>query len=266
MTTPIAITVTDNLSRQQQLDAGRLSALLNASFRPGPRVKEVNIHFRPATVRVSDQLIYFPQHRRLIVYWGVSSETSLESALLALAAELPLLQLPDNPLSEALTGLAENGRPVNKGDVQAYWSSPYQGGPHWFVRLQLLPEWYSQWQAAPLAVFLNQHAPLVEGHPGLQTILLTYQAFRRDAHPDNGLFHYQPEEGRLIINVPLPLGDLPRLVQPPSTQRYTLSAMLLSFLYLQRDPGIPELAFTEWREGLERAFREEGFWEGVGER
>lgn len=46
---------------------------------------------------------------------------------------------------------------------------------------------------------------------------------------------------------------------------HPLSAMLLSFLHLQHDPGIPGLAFGEWREGLERAFREEGFWEGVGE-
>lgn len=44
-----------------------------------------------------------------------------------------------------------------------------------------------------------------------------------------------------------------------------MSAMPLSFLCLQRDPGIPGLAFEEWREGLERAFREEGFWEGVRE-
>ncbi|MCB9352055.1 MAG: hypothetical protein H6573_31870 [Lewinellaceae bacterium] len=49
-----------------------------------------------------------------------------------------------------------------------------------------------------------------------------------------------------------------RLVQPASTQRYVLSAMLLSFLYLQRDPGIPGLELRAWREGLERVFREEG--------
>ncbi|MCB9267048.1 MAG: hypothetical protein H6558_18635 [Lewinellaceae bacterium] len=259
----IKISTTDNLTRQQKQDAGLLSSYLNDSFQPSSELKKASIHLRPAIPGFSDQLIYFPKDRSVLAYWSVTDEDYLEGALSALIMKLPLLQLSENPLCKALENLKSNGIPARRQEVQAYWSSPYFGGPSWYIRMQLLPEWYAQWQAGPLADFLNHYAPVTEEYPGLPSILLTYQAFQHDAHPDKGLFHYLPEGHRLIINVPLPIKDLPRLVQPPSTQRYALSAMLLSFLYLQRDPGIPGLEFQPWRQKLEQVFREEGFWEGV---
>lgn len=265
MAAPATITTTDNLSPLQKQEAGRLSVRLNARFQPGPELKEASIHFRPVTPGITDQLIYYPEDHRLVVYWAVTPENSLEGALSALAAELPKLKLSDDSLVRALSEMSGNGHPANARQVEAYWSSPYQGGPSWSVRMQILPEWYPQWQVVEIAAFLNQHARLKEGPSVLQSVLLTYQAFRQDAHPDNGLLHYQSEENRLVINVPLPLSELPRLVRPASAQRYTLSALLLSCLYLQLDPGIPGLAFGAWRDGLERVFREEGFWEEVGE-
>ncbi len=254
----IEIRTTDNLTTLQKRDAETLASRLNVSFQANSAIKSAKIAFRPAIPPFSDQLIYYPEGQHLLAYWSVFPEDPISGALRALSTHLPALKLSADPLGQAIDSLSANGKNVSSRPVMAYWSAPFQGGPYWFIRRQALPQWYDDLATDALASFLNQHAPLPES----LIVQLTYQAFNPDYHPNNGLLHYFPEQASLIINVPLSLDDLPRVLQPAANQRFALSAMLLSFLYLQRDPKIPGLDFDGWRAGLEEAFREEGFWEG----
>lgn len=250
---PLEITATDSLSLPQRREAKLLSARLSARFQPNAVLVAASIHFRPDRAGLPGRLVYFAEAHRILVYWPVAPEERLESALSGLAEALPLLKLADDPLGRVLRELPPRPMADQQREALVYWSGTYVGGPHWQVRLQLPPVWYAHWDAAPLARLLNERLPLPAASCGLRKIGLTYEAFSPVAHPDEGLFHFLPDEGLLLIHVPLPVESLARFAEPPAAQQYLLSAMLLSFLGLQRDPAIPGLAFAAWREQLETA-------------
>ncbi len=241
------ITVTDNLPATHHQSALVLCKQWAAAWTPTSDLIDWTLHARPAQPATPDRLIYFPAKKNLLIYWGLSPAEDLANQLANLADQLPALGIQTGNLSQLLP------KPVlsaTRPPALTYWSGPYTGERQWQVRLQTTPYWYHRLDLRPFGAFLNRQALLATPFSGIG---LTFQAYRVRAEPNHGFFHYHADDRLLLIEVPIPMNDLPRFASNPN-QLFGLS--LPAFLRLQPDPGIPGFAFYTWLEALEHQLRE----------
>lgn len=256
----IRLTTTANLSLPQRRQADELTHQLLALLSPlEEETPRLTVHFRPSISGYEDRLVFYPENNEVMAYWSVMPNDDLEDALATLATHLFDLALPSSALVEALSTV---GVPISSPahGVLVYWAGPYSGDEAtWQVRKLAAPGWYDRIQIQEIADFLHRQAP--SPGPHVETVALSYHAYRAGAGPHHGFFQYRREEQLLVIDVPLDAAELPRLLSTPPLRRFMLSASLLAFLHLQADPDIPGLDFRDWLGQLEHQFRSSGFWE-----
>lgn len=208
----LQVSTTDTLRASQRAQGEALAARLRAGFSWPEGISRLSIHFRERLPWLEDCLIYRPAQQQLTIYWGLSSSDDLEEAVSDIGPLLPRLGVSTGNPGPLLSGGHRHRASalLNPRRVVVYWTSEYEGDGFWRCRLKGLPALYPAIRLAPVVQALNGQPPLAYPKP-LTGVEVTYQLYPQHSRPADGLFHYDADSERLLVEVPLSVADFARM-------------------------------------------------------